>query len=347
MDDSLDQDVALREIQASFAEHGQQHVADDEIADEADHLHDMGFGAGVPRAELEEEALLLLVRRKNAERAEQEATSAGNARSGCGRKDGRTNVDVEEPLASVPSLPRLPGEADPATVVLQTWAQSLQASISALHEVACNDRDKALGQDRSISLVVMKTTAVPGCKCVRCRWGYLDMDVMWVWWLQNPASKGLTGRAARQVKLDAQHKILYSVADSGMQRTGHTRGVGYPELLCDDDHCSVIIKHVGASMKKVRKQASYRDEVSACCRRVHDICDAMAAAGACDDPAFEPEALQNVWASTVPLGSTFLFIQLFTGIQGWATDYGPLMQELVCRPCIWIQTRAAGARRSA
>ena len=86
---------------------------------------------------------------------------------------------------------------------------------------------------------------------------------------------GLVGRQGREVKLDDDGKVLFSVADCTMYRTGISNGIGYPELCLDDRHAHVLLPSVRAAMRKVKRTDPDRDAVSPHFLRLRDFCEHM------------------------------------------------------------------------
>lgn len=86
---------------------------------------------------------------------------------------------------------------------------------------------------------------------------------------------GLVGRQGREVRLDDDGKVLFSVADCTMYRTGISNGIGYPELCLDDRHAHVMLPFVRAAMRKVKRTNPDRDAVSPHFLRLRDFCEHM------------------------------------------------------------------------
>lgn len=91
----------------------------------------------------------------------------------------------------------------------------------------------------------------------------------------------MVGHKAREVRLDAQHKVIFSVSDNSFARTGKHSGFGYPEILCDENHASVLLPFLGAAMRKVPKTSADRDAVANPFMRLVRFCRLMAAATTC------------------------------------------------------------------
>ena len=240
-------------------------------------------GTCIPTAELEEEALLLVIRQLNSESTGNgSGTSSGLQFEGVGVGPSGPHLHrLNPPHSQVSDVssddddinqprpePRLTFGAGPSTSTsssasnpqpLDRWKQGLADTLNAFVFMRTH-QDKQLGHHRSISLVLMKSrTVVTGCKCVRCQWGSdIDADLIWVTWLRNSTSHGLFGRFARQVDLDENNKVLFSVPDTTMLRTGMSRGYGHPELTCDDKHCCIIMPYVGAAMRSVKNEYRQR-----------------------------------------------------------------------------------------
>lgn len=81
---------------------------------------------------------------------------------------------------------------------------------------------------------------------------------------------GVLGRQARQVRLDADNRVLFSVASCAMRG-----GFGFPELCCDDRHCTILLPFLNASMKKVPKRCKDRDVISDDYLRCEKFCHIM------------------------------------------------------------------------
>ena len=93
--------------------------------------------------------------------------------------------------------------------------------------------------------------------------------------------------------LDKDNKVLYSVGSSTFASSGKHGGLGYPEILCDSAHCSVLLPFLDAAMRKVKKTSADREEVKPVFLRLVRFCQLMVAATA---PA-----------GTAPLGSSSAF----------------------------------------
>ncbi|CAE7248261.1 unnamed protein product [Symbiodinium sp. CCMP2456] len=256
-----------------------------------------------PPGDLEEEALLLLVRRAMSQ--QNKSLAAGSAR---GRPDhlletgGRGDPVFQSALRDIAEEEQIPSnnseteseadfdEADDsfrarvATLVdefggaasrgevpgqvFAKWAASCSQMLLACKEFS-NVKEFEPGRDRSISLVMLRgQDPVPGCKCVRCKFSDSSQEIMWAHWVYNTASK--------QVLLDDEHKVVFSTPDSSMARTGVSSGMGFPELCLDADHADVLLPYVGACVKKLKKNDPYRDKVPSHFRRLKSLCDVMA-----------------------------------------------------------------------
>ena len=229
-------------------------------------------GCTAPNAEMQEEALLLLIRQRNDHKSQTSQTvrleGVGDAvgseqqqQPKGGVDSDSDDVDDEAPLAVAAShaqnswvLESFPvadddGEKHHDICVLTSWADACISVMAALRQVHAQQEGKELGENRSVSLVQLRPERVDGCKCVRCHWNLAQPgdlpDIIWVSWLNNSPSYGVTGRRARQVLLDAENKIIFSTAHTTLAKTGISGGLGQPEILCDKAHCDVLIKWVG------------------------------------------------------------------------------------------------------
>ena len=257
-----------------------------------------------PSAELEEEALLLLIRQKNQQDQLDQTSAATFEGVGSGHSsvplcrvrseasssenDGGENDSHGHGPLGVPGS----GSGSSSDTTFSQWSSSCCRTLDSFQFLKNQSFDQ-LGQARSISLVIMKPQAdrpsssstTPSCQCVRCKWqsSSFDNDVpdlIWVSWLNVSNSHGLLGRHAREVKLDDENRVLFSVPDLRMCKTGFSQGYGYPQLLCDDAHCSVVIPVVGAAMKKITKHRAGRDYVHQDALRIFTFCEMMLAATA-------------------------------------------------------------------
>ena len=176
-----------------------------------------------PVGDLEEEALLLLVRQARSERNQK--LQAGCSRP-ASRMGGLRGVIPEGPEQSLESQvavqevgdtvtaddPDAPSESDACephgdadlppelalllaseTLVklgrsgkmLAKWASGCHASLSAMQEYA-KVKDLELGKDRNISLVLLKANqTTSGCRCVRCKWNDNSHEIIWAHWVNN------------------------------------------------------------------------------------------------------------------------------------------------------------------
>ena len=241
--------------------------------------------------ELQEEALMLLIKqRQQAKSGSLRFEGVGDTDASaiaepfrCEESDSDTSdVDfqsMQQDMQATQFLDTLQSDVAVDASALQSWAMSFLATLQSLQSVRALQHGKELGEDRSISLVLMKPGRVAGCTCVRCRWGKSaaseaiagDMpELLWVTWLNNTAH-GLAGRKARHVNLDVDDKVLYCTADSTFARTGILGGVGHPEIQCDEQHAEVLIGYMGAAMRKVKKTSPERDQVPGACIRVRQF----------------------------------------------------------------------------
>lgn len=240
-------------------------------------------------AEAEEEALLLLVRQRNLEKQHSNQTFEGVGVGvealpplGDDRIRGEVRSDSDEDMdQTLSSTPASTGEVLPAHLL--TWSRAITETMVAFQFLG-KHKNKELGTDRSISLVLMRPEPVqmPAseiCKCVRCSWPQDDdtPDLLFVSWLNNTQAHGLLGMKARQVDLDSSNKVLFSVPDTTMIKTGYSKGCGHPELICDTSHCDVLVPYVGAAMRKVTKSSTDRDQVPQEVLRLRSFCEAMVA----------------------------------------------------------------------
>ncbi|CAE7270658.1 unnamed protein product [Symbiodinium sp. CCMP2592] len=166
----------------------------------------------------------------------------GDARSGADASASDNESDIEAELPhDIAALLRSKAMVDLQRDghVLKRWVMACHLMLEAMHEYA-KTKDVLLGTDRSISLV-----------------------------------HGLIGRQGREVRLDDNGKVLFSVADCTMYRTGISNGIGYPELCLDDRHAHVLLPSVRAAMRKVKRTDPDRDAVSPHFLRLRDFCEYM------------------------------------------------------------------------
>ena len=272
--------------------------------------------SSVPAPVLEEEALLLLVRRANAKRKGTKLDGVGDvgdvddadgdssrfnlfrgetsqvngdddnsdsSEDGCSEDELDTAAwphlegvlgDIEDHVATLAGCVDTPSCA--TTTGFRGWYVAFLSTVRAMNEVHGMQKNRRLGEERSLSLILMGNQPVHGCQCIRCKHGCsMDdcPDVLLVSWLNNFGKKtGLVGRSARQVNLDSDNKVLYSIASSG---AAAEYTVGFPSIQADEEHCEVLVAFVGASMKKLRKTDGSRDAVSDSCLRVRAFCERM------------------------------------------------------------------------
>ena len=231
-----------------------------------------------PAAELEEEALLLLLRQHREETQTRPAKSQ-QSRARRLRLEGVGDARPPHPVADTDTLakPDRDGRAamDDCDETIETWATNCCKTMRALQHVRKKQHGHGLGSNRSISLVMLYAVKVDGCHCVRCKSlntraeaAMTDPpELLWVSWLDNHPSHGLLGRRARQVRIDNSRKVVYSTAGSTF--------MGYPDLQCDSRHADVMVEYVGASMRKVRKTSANRDEVDESFLHMSMFCQTM------------------------------------------------------------------------
>ena len=280
---------ATRELQTSVGTATDMPSRKD-IARATHQIAEAGCVAPVP--EMEEEALLLLVRQRNA--SKQQRRTSGKSQpvfdgvgdtsnvaalaAICSDETGSDDAlaTTQDELSSDVTFfgHTLAGIDDSNLHAMHSWAAGCIKTLRALRAVHNLQEGKDLGSHKSISLVNMKSQRVDGCSCVRCKWGSdVDMpETLFVHWLNNSPTYGLMGRKARQVNLDSDNKVLYSASDTTMQRTGVRSGLGFPEMVCDDAHCDIVIGHVGASMRKIKKTSPERDVVPSACLDIMAFC---------------------------------------------------------------------------
>ena len=268
-----------------------------EIAHATDEVAQAGCISPIP--EMQEEALLLLVRQRNALRGQRRSSNTtgrtqpvldgvGDVYSCPGTSspagvcsddsdsDDIKHTNTDDCEFSI--LGQSPAEDDDMSLqTLRLWASGFVTMLKALQAVRAMQSGTVLGSRKSVSLVSMKPTRVADCNCVRCKWGSdVDMpEILFVHWLNNSPTYGLIGRKARQVNLDQDNKVLYSAADATMARTGIRSGLGFPELVCDEKHCDILIPYVGAAMRKVKKTSPERDPVPPACLDFQTFCVLM------------------------------------------------------------------------
>ena len=217
-------------------------------------------GCASPTAEMQEEALLLLIRQRKQDRSKRprQLRLEGVGEATC------QDVDSDS-AASDNSAEVVPNDRNSWVVQNFAGTSACITVLEALREVHDLQEGKSLGQDRSISLVLMHPTRIDECQCVRCKWHLAHAgdlpEVIWVSWLNNSPTYGVTGRRARQVLLDTHNKVIFSTANTSMAKTGIAGGLGQPELLCDYNHSHVLCRWVGAAMRKVKKSSPDRDQV--------------------------------------------------------------------------------------
>ena len=273
-----------------------------------------------PAAEIEEEALLLLIRQMKSNKAAVPVESpsvpqlegVGDAvisqpapDAGCESGDSAASQPSDVHWRFIEDVTEDNNAVTESDVsVLCSWIDSCIKALAALREVSSHQDGRRLGEQRSITLLSMYAKQVPECTCVRCRW-HKDGDLpelMWVSWLANSTTHGLLGRRARQVVLDEHDKVIFSTANVSFAKTGITGGLGHPELICDNNHCSLLIPWVGAAMKKVKRTSPDRDEVRACFMRVRAIFEIMMTrlTVGCieeDEDCLQPPVLRCLWYS--------------------------------------------------
>ena len=172
-----------------------------------------------PVGDLEEEALLLLVRQARSE--DSKKLQVGCSRPASSKtdhwitgegllqsvsadtmpQDGANNRSAESNSESSEASEADSGGNDAATVDLSRllksldmaslgrsgktlirWARSCHSSLRAMQDFA-RVKDLAPGYERSISLVLLKAQdPVPGCKCIRCKWKDTSHEVVWAHW---------------------------------------------------------------------------------------------------------------------------------------------------------------------
>ena len=171
-----------------------------------------------PPGDLEEEALLLLVRRARSQQHKALAAGSSSVRpdhlleTGSGRDpvfdNAMRDIAEEDPAPQVESsteseadvheaddslrarLATLVGEIDSAPGrAVAKWTASCSQMLLACREFA-NVRDVEPGTRRSISLVMLRgQDPVPGCKCVRCLFSDSSQEILWAHWIYNTGNK--------------------------------------------------------------------------------------------------------------------------------------------------------------
>ena len=148
-------------------------------------------GCTAPAAEMQEEALLLVVRQRHASKkasttggpvtegvrdstsvvsatadteqeskeiADEAVTSDSDESTAAGRDaDGQVDFDLDV-------------DAD-AAATSRAWASGCLRTLRALRDVRAQQKDRVSGCGGSLSLVAMRSGKIAGCGCVRCKWG--------------------------------------------------------------------------------------------------------------------------------------------------------------------------------
>ena len=169
-------------------------------------------GCASPTAEMQEEALLLLIRQRKQDRSKQprqlrlegvgEATCQDVDSDSAASDNSAEVVPNDRNSWVVQNFAGTSDEADSSHIIytLALWADACITVLEALREVHDLQECKSLGQDRSISLVLMHPTRIDECQCVRCKWHLAHAgdlpEVIWVSWLNNSPTYGVTGRRA-------------------------------------------------------------------------------------------------------------------------------------------------------
>ncbi|CAE7613207.1 Anks3, partial [Symbiodinium sp. KB8] len=243
----------------------------------------------VPEGAVEEEALLLLVRRARSQKTKNMGVGTIGSRSAGHILPGETSTQLQPHMSS--QLPeesgalldeassasqRQPGNAEGVLGECQSETRSAEVSASDIeadldaelpHDMAAVLRSKAMADLRRDGHVL--TRWVMAC--------HLMLEAMHEYAKTKdvPLGHGLVGRQGREVKLDDDGKVLFSVADCTMYRTGISNGIGYPELCLDDRHAHVLLPFVRAAMRKVKRINPDRDAVSPHFLRLRDFCEYM------------------------------------------------------------------------
>ena len=162
----------------------------EEIMQEAEVLAASAHTAGTPEAELQEEALISIIRARSAgKRFPTHAASAAAATTTAMDDSGESTADEADRPVVMESMPAEQTgvlDADATAIVFNKWSRSALKMLQAMKQFAIS-KTYRLGHERSISLILQKpmTTPVPNCKCVRCKWQDESNDLIWVHWLNN------------------------------------------------------------------------------------------------------------------------------------------------------------------
>ena len=164
-----------------------------EIAHVTDEVAQAGCIAPVP--EMQEEALLLLVRQRNALKRHQRSSQTQPVLDGVGDvydcpvpsvavcSDDSDSDDIKHASADDCEFSFLEqsqaGDAatDANLRTLHSWATGCVTMLKALQAVRALQSGTVPGSNKSISLVSMKPAKVTGCNCIRCKWGS-DVDMV-------------------------------------------------------------------------------------------------------------------------------------------------------------------------
>ncbi|CAE7193638.1 unnamed protein product [Symbiodinium natans] len=265
-DDLDSSDMTVKELQRSIHALSTSGSSGIPSAKEVSHTADAIAGGGVvpPNAELQQEALLLLVRQRQESKRNREI----NASNAASRLEGVGDSDLMRMSLDISDDEDADDQID-ISDAFDVWASNCCKTLRSLQDVKNAQAAHALGDHRSISLVLAHAHRVDGCSCVRCKSSNpVDApDLLWITWLNNSAAHGLLGRKAREVKLDMENKVLFSTSGSAF--------MGLPELQCDDSHVDVLIPYVGAAMRKIKKTCRDRDQVPESFMQFKSFCEIM------------------------------------------------------------------------
>ena len=224
-----DDDVAdLSATKIKAAKDGGRCPSDTQVLQVAAELQAQGGGVPVPEAEIQEEALLLLLQKSKQDKLElgrKTGAAAAKKFAKCAAEKGAKTTNLTETSPggmtdsdgddsdgiseNLPTLLRHAGgghndliskfqqHSDPTMgFVLCKWLTSFVKTLLAMEKFALT-KDIELGHERSIAFVQQKPVDRPvsGCQCLRCKCKDESSDLIFVHWLNNTRPAWVVGES--------------------------------------------------------------------------------------------------------------------------------------------------------
>ena len=159
--------------------------------------------SSIPEAELQEEALLLLIKQSREQRLELGTKSTSKNPTAASAKSAGAYVgkDVSAASDDIDGIDFFRLQSKKHSILIEkllthsnrgfarsalSWMLANWKTLTCMKAFA-DDKEKAIGYERSIALVLLKPVLepVPNCRCLRCRTKDESQQLLYVHWLNN------------------------------------------------------------------------------------------------------------------------------------------------------------------